>query len=287
MNRLSLFSPSKLNLFFRVIKRRSDGYHEIASIFQAISLGDVLEVEMSESDLITCTDSQIPCDRSNLVYKALHLFRAKTGLTQKVHFHLKKRVPIQAGLGGGSGNAATALWALNMLFQTKVNPQELCLWSAEIGSDVPFFFSLGTAYCTGRGEILRELSPLRETSLWLAKPNLGLSTPLVYNHCDPASLSSIDPLSVVRAFLEEKPSYFNDLELSAFKLMPELERLKEQLLALGFHTAVMTGSGTAFFCLGEVVEPNLDGITFFKVNFLRREEGSWYQFSDSDKLRTS
>jgi 4-diphosphocytidyl-2-C-methyl-D-erythritol kinase len=105
------FSPAKLNLFFRVLSRRSDGFHEIASLFQTIDLGDVLEIAAASQDQLTCTDKELPCDERNLVVKALHLFRRKTGMeTFSIRCHLEKKIPKEAGLGGGSSNAATILF---------------------------------------------------------------------------------------------------------------------------------------------------------------------------------
>lgn len=263
---ISLFSPAKLNLSFRVLKKRDDGYHEIASIFQAVSLGDYLNVELSNKDTFVCDDPTIPSDTSNLVIKALNLFRIKTGLDIKASIHLDKRVPIQAGLGGGSSNAATTFWALNELCGRPASLSELSAWSSEFSSDAPFFFSEGTAFCTGRGEILESLPPLPQTYLWIAKPNEGLSTPLVYKNCTPLSLPNRDP----------KISYFNDLEISAFSLMPKLADLKRNLMDLGFSSVIMTGSGTSFFCFGDVADPKLPDVKFFPVEFIQRKPGAWY-----------
>jgi 4-diphosphocytidyl-2-C-methyl-D-erythritol kinase len=273
---LGLFSPSKLNLFFRVLRKRDDGYHEIASLFQAISLGDFLHVGLSEEDDFTCSDESLSSS-SNLVIKARELFRDKTGMRHPFKIHLTKRVPIQAGLGGGSGNAASALWAFNQLLGKPAEIKELIKWSMELGSDVPFFFSNGTAFCRGRGEILENVPPLEASLVWIAKPKMGLSTKLVYESHQADASSNVDPYSVLQAFRNGRPDYFNDLERSAFRLLPALSNIKNNLLEAGFETVVMTGSGTAFFCLGEAQPPSLKNIEFFKVHFIRRREGCWYE----------
>lgn len=273
----TFFCPSKINLFFRVLKKREDGYHEIASLYQAISLGDHLQVTLAKEDHLSCTDSHLACDHSNLVLKAAALFRREMRSDVFAHFFLTKKIPIQAGLGGGSSDAATALWALNELCMRPLSLEQLISLAKEIGSDVPFFFSKGTAYCTGRGEILKEVGCITNISLWIAKPMGGLSTPLVYKHMDPATLLPRDPLEILEECLRGTPNYFNDLEQAAFRLMPSLVFLKEQLLALGFNTVVMSGSGTSFFCLGEVSAPVLEGIQFYPAHFLFREDGSWYE----------
>lgn len=152
-----LFSPAKINLFFRVLKKRDDGYHEIASLYQAIDLGDTLNITLNECDELSCSDPSLQTDESNLVLKAAALFRKKTALALYIKVHLHKQIPIQAGLGGGSSNAATTLWALNKLANCPASFQDLALWSCELGSDVAFFFSKGAAYCTGRGELFSSL----------------------------------------------------------------------------------------------------------------------------------
>lgn len=262
---LTLASPAKLNLFFRVLYKRQDGFHEIASLYQAIDLCDTLAISLSDSITLTCSDPHLPTDQTNLVLKAAHLFIQKTGCKERFSFHLEKRIPIQSGLGGGSGNAATTLWGLNHLLETNLDDKTLASWAAEIGSDPAFFFSYGRAFCEGRGEKLTLLPEREEKQLWIAKPQYGLSTPEVYRHLDLALLKP-------RADL-----YYNDLEISAFKLMPGLAQLREDLLHLGFEHVHMTGSGTAFFCMGDVSSPHLPNIHFYPVNYLYRSPGSWYK----------
>lgn len=278
---LSFFSPAKINLFFRVIEKRSDGFHEIASLYQAIGLCDVLQVARSEEDFFTCSDVSLPMDESNLVCKALALFRKKTGVLDPIRIHLEKKIPVQAGLGGGSSNAATALWAFFQLFSLFPDLGLLLEMGSAIGSDVSFFFSKGTAYCTGRGEKLEEIllpEGALPSEVWIAKPSVGLSTPLVYGCCKPAELPQKDPKKSLVSLIEgEEFSLYNDLEVAAFSLCPDLHRLKEKLLESGFDQVVMTGSGTAFFCFGTSVPPLIEGVRFFKVPFLRRETSRWYE----------
>ncbi len=263
---LTLLSPSKINLFFQVLHRRSDGYHEIASLYQIISLSDRMEISLSTEDSWSCNDPALLWDPSNLVYKALSLFRKKSGISSCFQISLHKQIPMQAGLGGGSGNAATTLWGVNALLGFPVDEQMLRVWAGEIGSDVPVFFSNGLCYCTGRGEILHPVQEdLRLPPIWIAKPSEGLSTPAVYRAWEPSPK-------------EPKSAFYNDLEIPAFSLMPRLKQYKQDLLDLGFEHVVMTGSGTAFFCLGSLSQPKLEGIRFFLVEPLYRKERSWYEF---------
>lgn len=273
---LTLNSPAKLNLFLRVLGKRPDGYHELASLFQTISLSDTLHFELSDCDQLTCTDPTLPTDGSNLALKAVDLFRRKTGLRFHVKIHLEKNIPTQAGLGGGSSNAATTLWALNQLCEKPATPEQLAEWSSEIGSDISFFFSLGTAYCTGRGEKIQSLPLLPQTKLWIVKPQEGLSTPLVYQRLNLSLLQPRDPIKSLESFQTGAPCYFNDLEGPAFSAMPALAQLKQQLKAVGFHTALMTGSGSSFFCIGNAKPPVHPGLTCYPASFVNRTADRWY-----------
>ncbi|QVL58189.1 MAG: 4-(cytidine 5'-diphospho)-2-C-methyl-D-erythritol kinase [Simkaniaceae bacterium] len=272
---MKLFSPSKLNLFFRVLSKREDGFHEIASLMQAITLGDTLLFEESEKDCLTCTDPKIPTDNRNFIHRARALFRTKTDFKTPIAIHAEKRIPAEGGFGGGSGNIATTLWALNQMSGKGVNEATLRQWAGELSSDAPFFFSTGTAYTTGRGEKVFSLPPLEKKTLYLAKPEGGLSTPLVYRHCEP-NVNDIDPKRLLGHAIAGDLEGINDLEYAAFALRPDLWELKEGLINLGFETVAMTGSGTGFYCLGSVENPSLPGIQFWKTSYLSRGE-KWYE----------
>ncbi|NGX38763.1 MAG: 4-diphosphocytidyl-2-C-methyl-D-erythritol kinase [Chlamydiae bacterium] len=275
---LSLFSPAKLNLFFRVLSKREEGYHEIASLYQAINLGDTLSIDFAEGDSLTCSDPTLPVDETNLVLRALDLFRKKTKIKKFFQFSLSKRIPIEAGLGGGSSNAATTLWGLNHLMQLGINDVTLAEWGKELGADVPFFLSLGTAYCEGIGEILTHLPSAEAEALWVAKPRQGLSTARVFQGVDFSKVKKRDPRKTLQRLLDKQDSYYNDLEHSAFALLPSLKVLKKNLESLGFSHVQMTGSGTSFFCMGSVRDPKLPAVTFFPVKYLSRAADEWYKF---------
>jgi len=273
---LELRSPSKINLFLRILRRREDGYHELASLFQTINLCDQLQFSLTPHDHFTCTDQTLPTDQSNLVLKALALFRRKTGISTPVTIHLDKQIPHQAGLGGGSGNAATTLWAMNQLCKSQISDQTLAEWAGEIGSDISLFLTNGTAYGTGRGEQLRSLPPLPPKKLTIVKPMIGLSTPQVFSKVDATKFLQRNPEQSLDQFLKGNPIYYNDLEEPAFLLLPELEKLKEALIQSGFTTVLMSGSGTSFFCLGEGKIPQSDHISYYQAHFINRSPGCWY-----------
>lgn len=274
---LKLFSPAKINLFLRVVNKRSDGFHHLSSLFQAIDLSDVITFQIHSQDMLTCSDPGLPLDEKNLIIKALNFFRKKTDLSLKVKIHLEKCIPIEAGLGGGSSNAATALWAMNELTGGKIPLEQLAVWGAELGSDVPFFFSHGTAYCTGRGEEVQNLDALGAVNVCIVKPPFGLSTPEVFKRL---SLKAEDSVKrgdkELTAFLRGQWTHFNDLEPAAFQINPELHDLKMRLLASGFQTVLLSGSGSSFFCLGPGVVPPDKNLRVYHARFINRQVGVWY-----------
>lgn len=231
---------------------------------------DRLFFSLSTQDELTCSDPTIPCDASNLVSKALAQLRTHTHVPP-VKIHIEKHIPIQAGLGGGSSNAATALWALNELIGSPLTQDQLIEIGSSIGSDVPFFFSSGTAYCTGRGEILKPYSLPEPLIGYIAKPLYGLSTPLVYKNTILQELSPRNPEEALKSY----PQFFNDLEIPSFRLEPRLVFLRNEL-GKSFREVVMTGSGTAFFCLKGAPAP-IDGVTFVPFRSVCRSDlCSWY-----------
>lgn len=276
---LTLASPAKVNLFLRVLRRRPDGFHELASLFQTIDLCDQLHMAFSDVDELRCNDPTIPTDRRNLVWKAVDHFRQKTGRQFNLKIMLDKQIPAEAGLGGGSSNAATTLWGLNRLLGCPVSTTELLHWAGEIGSDVAFFLSSGTAYCTGRGEVIRDLPPLPAQKVWIYKPAEGLSTPAVFKQLNIDSLPKLDPEQCLNDFFAGAPRYFNDLETAAFELMPALSQFKAALSSIGFEHSFLTGSGTSFVCIGNP-KASLPCVFQKQAQFINRNYEKWYQNED-------
>lgn len=271
---ITLKSPAKINLFLRILRKREDGYHELASLFQAVSLFDTLQLSLAKEDQFTCTDPTIPIDERNLVLKALKIFRQKTALTHPVALHLEKNIPAEAGLGGGSSNAATTLWGLNELLNAAASIEELKEWGAKIGADVPFFFSLGTAFCTGLGDKVQEveLSTSYMPIFTLTKPEFGVSTFKAYQNLDLSLLSHRDPDHSLENFLNGNPCYYNDLEEAVLKVEPKLVSYKKEI---GSDRKLLSGSGSAFFCIGDDVKlPK--GAWSQQVKRVARIPSDWY-----------
>ena len=301
---LSLRSPCKINLFLRITGRRDTGYHDLASLFQTISLSDYMHFSLlppgATKDEFVCSDSSLRADDSNLVIKALDLMRCKSSV-KDAYFkvRLDKKVPMQAGLGGGSGNAATAMFAFNKLTGFKHTLHDLIEWSGDIGSDVSFFFSTGTAYCTGRGEIIQPLPALphaEDLKVHVFKPQEGLSTGLVFKTLHIESMCSpSDPMELLGLFRDMgalKAASFggleNDLEAPAFICSPDLSKLKDEIIetmerppckedeecGIG-DPVVMSGSGTSIYCLTDK-SPALERESAGISNLLKKHEGLKY-----------
>ncbi|CAI5461890.1 unnamed protein product [Closterium sp. Yama58-4] len=291
---LTLFSPSKVNVFLRITRKRPDGYHELASLFHAISLGDTLKFSFSPSntrDALTTNAPGVPLDSSNLVIKALDLFRRKTGIQKYFWVHLDKKVPTGAGLGGGSGNAATALWAANRMCGNVASEADLLEWSADIGSDISFFFSQGAAYCTGRGEIVEDVTPILplDLPLVLMKPPEACSTADVYRKFRLDRASKEDPGVLLERVRQEgitQATCVNDLEPPAFEVLPSLKSFKTRVATAGrgrYSAVFMSGSGSTIVGVGHPDPPELiydddayANVFVSEARFILRQPGDWY-----------
>lgn len=303
---LSLFSPSKINLFLRVTARRPDGFHDLASLFHVIDLGERMTFEElgegATRDELLCDAEGVPTDSTNLAVKALALFRSKMPASSPAarrffRVTLEKNVPHGAGLGGGSANAATALWAANEVAGRPASDADLAEWGGEIGSDISVFFSKGAAYCTGRGEIVEDVEPPLPlgTPMLLVKPPAGLATPAVFKALDLASRSTADPLELSAGLRKLRKGStelcVNDLEPPAFSIMPELKEVKERLAKEeGVDASFMTGSGSTVVALGNgeksqkplsppswfLEEEEYKGWFSSPARLIARQQGEWY-----------
>ena len=268
-------SPAKVNIFFKVLNKRADGFHTIFSLYQAVNLFDKISYEIDTKDSFFCLDSSLNWD-DNLIKKAVFLFREKTKNFTPLKIHLEKNIPIQAGLGGGSSNAATTLFALNDIFQNPLSEGELIELAKEIGSDTAFFFSKGTALCSNRGEVF-ENQDFLDLNFYIVKPNFGMNTKSVYENLNLENLLNINLKEVIENLNEKKITLFNDLESSAFLLNPKLKEIKQNLLKT-FKKVSLTGSGSSFICFEKQSKDVLNDFFSFKVFTVQRKEKNWYSF---------
>ena len=264
---VSVGAPAKVNLDLRVLGRRPDGYHDIDSLFQAVSLFDRLKItrlDNSNDVQISLAHSvNLPTDDSNLIARAFRLMQRRFGLTDGLDVELEKNIPISAGLGGGSANGAATILACQILFDLPLARAEMAALSAEIGSDLPFFFSSGQAHVTGRGEVVEDV--ILPTDYWivLVTPPVIISTAEAYAALRLPLTSSRQP----RNFRGWKaPSEFvkwlsdsgNDFEAVPLSALKHLQEVKNGLTDTGALLSRMSGSGPTVFGIYSNA-PDLEG----------------------------
>ncbi|HEY8996209.1 MAG TPA: 4-(cytidine 5'-diphospho)-2-C-methyl-D-erythritol kinase [Lacunisphaera sp.] len=265
---VSLFSPAKLNLFLAITGRRPDGFHDLVSVAAPLDFGDRLEAEKSGPGAgssgqftLECDQTEVPLDGSNLVLKAAKAYVAATGWTQVVRFRLTKRIPVGAGLGGGSSNAVAALRALNELSGGLLDETRLAAMAATLGSDCALFLQRAPAVMRGRGEKVEPLSHdaaarLRGRRVLIFKPSFGISTPWAYGRMVARGTDSL-PAPDAEARLSRwlggnapaEELLLNNMEAAAFEKYPALPLLLARLRREAGVAAAMSGSGSACYVL--------------------------------------
>lgn len=260
-------APGKVNLFFRVGALGLDGFHDVASIYQAVNVREAVSVESAEEwsirvsgDISERQLASVPTGSDNLVVRAADAISKVSKLenTKPLKFEITKRVPVAGGMGGGSADAAAALVAIDRLWQTGLNNDELHAAAASLGADVPFALMGGTALGTGRGEILEAIENVGSFNWVLVSNANGLSTPSVYKRLDeirillgqdPAKISKPEiPPAMLTALSSGDanllaPFLHNDLQVAAIDLLPELQQTLDEGLAAGAIAAMVSGSG--------------------------------------------
>jgi len=250
-----VLAPAKVNLFLEVLRRREDGYHDLATLMLTVGLFDSLELRENTSGEIRleCDHPGLSAGPDNLVCRAARLLRERYRISTGVDIRLVKRIPLAAGLAGGSSDAAATLAGLDRLWNLGLGSDTLGQFGAELGSDVTFFFHGPAAWCTGRGEIVEPVRVATPLDLVLVKPEVGLSTASVFKTLTvPAAPKDGQAVrEALRAGEMEKLGrlFFNRLEEPAIKLAPEVERVRHRLLALSPLGVLMSGSGSTVFAL--------------------------------------
>lgn len=243
-------SPAKVNLFLKVLRKREDGYHDLLSLMQRIDLCDEMTFERTGGGIqLRCPGTTLPEDGGNIVYRAAAAFFSRIGTPPDIGITLRKRIPVAAGLGGGSSNAATTLLTLNEMHGAPLAQEELREIGTGLGADVPFFIFGKTAWASGIGDRLQEAPPLPPLHLLLVNPGFEISTKSVYQglnlgltkeaiHYSIPRFSTVDDL--VRGIM-------NDLESVSLRLHPVLNQIKALLMKNGARGALMSGSGPTVF----------------------------------------
>lgn len=250
-------AAAKINLTLDVLRKREDGYHEVEMIMTMVDLADRIEMQELPRDtiIISSQAGYIPLDEKNLAFQAAKLIKERYDVKQGVYIHLDKKIPVAAGLAGGSSDAAATLRGLNRLWKLGIPDEELRVLGAELGSDVPFCVTGGTAVATGRGERLEFIDSPPQCWVVLAKPPINVSTADVYGKIRADKLERHpDTAAVVRAIREKDfhamcGGLGNVLEEVTLALYPEVRQLKSCMERLGADGVLMSGSGPTVFGL--------------------------------------
>ena len=256
-DRIQLKALAKINLGLDVLRRREDGYHEVKMIMQTISLHDDLEIRRIKTPEIQVKTNlyYLPTNENNLVYKAAKLLMDEFGIKEGVAIQLKKRIPVAAGMAGGSTDGAAVLWGMNQMYGLGLSRQELMERGVKLGADVPYCVQRGTALAEGIGERLSVLPSMPKCTILIAKPGISVSTKFVYenlhaNDLKPEQHPDVDRM--IEAMKEKNLDLLcermgNVLETVTIPAYPVIQEIKEHMMACGAAGAMMSGSGPTVF----------------------------------------
>lgn len=272
MKKITMYSYGKINLGLDVLYKRQDGYHEINTIMQQISLKDTLIIEENKDDIILKSNkNNLPLDSTNLMYKAWEKLREKTNTKKGVKISLDKQIPIAAGLAGGSSNAAAVLRGLNSLWDLKLSEEELRRIGVEIGADVPYCIMGGTAYAEGIGERLTKLKSFSGKSVLLVNPGIEVSTEYVYKNLEIKKSPKVNMKNIIK-YIEKDDilslgeNIENIMEDVVMKKHPIIEEIKRDMKNCGAVGALMSGSGPTVFGLFD----DKDKLDYCKKEFMKK-----------------
>jgi len=278
--RLEKKSPCKVNLLLNILGKRPDGFHELETVMEPVNLFDEIHFERGGNTVqLTCDEPALPVDSKNLVHCAAAGFLSAAKISDGVKIHLKKKIPLAAGLGGGSGNAATTLLGLNELFEEPLSVAKLRKLATSLGSDIPFFLQNKPALATGRGEKIQPLESfpaLRGRAFLLIHPSFGISTPWAYQNLArfPAALNGEKGRAqrlISKLQTDDWPAvadgFYNSLEAPALDKFPVLALYQEFLRENGALAALMSGSGSTTFAVVESVPSGESLAEKFKSKF--------------------
>jgi 4-diphosphocytidyl-2-C-methyl-D-erythritol kinase len=273
-------SPCKVNLLLNILGRRADGFHELETVFYPVRVFDGLTFTRTGQGIeLSCSEPALPTDARNLVYRAAVMFLEEAKVRDGVRMGLQKNLPLAAGLGGGSGNAATALLGLNELFGRPLSPQQLHRIAAALGSDVPFFLQDGPALATGRGEQIQPLGAfpaLSGAAFLLVHPGFGVSTAWAYQRLaafpdalngQPGRAQKLVSVFQGADLRAAGAQFYNSLEAPVLEKYPLLALFQEFLRANGAQATLMCGSGSTTFALVQGLDAALALAEKFKAKF--------------------
>jgi 4-diphosphocytidyl-2-C-methyl-D-erythritol kinase len=247
-----------MNLDLRVLGKRDDGYHELCTKFQTVSLADQLSFSGSSEISMTCNTPTVPVDSSNLIIKAAEILKQRYGIKDGATVHLEKLIPSPGGLGGGSSDCAVALMGFARLWGIRLSIAELVDMGTQLGSDVPFFFYGGTAIGTGRGTAIQDCAQFEEKHMLIVTPDVDVSTAAAFKLLDAPRLTKSRAKRILKLCCQEgqtsdsqQKQPVNDFERVVFDLEPEIRRVKEKLIECGANQVMLSGSGASVFGIFE------------------------------------
>lgn len=251
-------APAKINFALDVLSKRPDGYHDVAMIMQTVALYDTITVKSGFDGIRLTTDSSsIPTDESNIAYKAAHYLSTKYNVKRGAHIHIEKRIPVAAGLAGGSTDAAAVLKLLNRAWDLRLSKSELMDAGKKLGADVPFCIQGGTCLAEGLGEKLTVIKSIPDCHILLAKPNVGVSTKEVYQGLKLSEISERPDMKAMLKAIDKQDlreicaNLSNVLETVTTKMHPIIIELKQKLMEYGAIGSLMSGSGPTVFGIFE------------------------------------
>ena len=249
-------APAKINLGLDALYKREDGYHELEMVMASVDLADRLFFEpLSENKIIIETDNSfIPLDKKNHVYAAAELLKNRFQINEGVRIFIEKKIPVAAGLAGGSSDCAAALRGLNRLWQLQLSNDELADLGSEIGSDVPYCIEGGTAFVTGRGEKIEKMSPMPQCWVILVKPRMSVSTSTIFgslsfNRIYHPDINGLRAAVNAEDYLMMTKLMGNVLESVTIQRHPVIQQIKDRMMKFGADVALMSGSGPTVFAL--------------------------------------
>lgn len=255
MKQIKLKAYAKINLGLDVLRKREDGYHEVRMIMQTIRLFDrIIMTKIRKNDIYLETNlSFLPTDDRNLVYRAVKMIKEEFDIPEGIRIELNKKIPVCAGMAGGSTDAAAALVGMNQLFHLKLSEKQLMEYGVKLGADVPYCIMRGTALSEGIGEKLSRVVSIPDCYILIAKPNINVSTKFVYENLNLSALESHPDIDLLLRAIEQGDLYTlasnlgNVLETVTIERYPVIEQVKQSMVARGAIGALMSGSGPTVF----------------------------------------
>lgn len=272
MDRIKVFTPAKINLGLNVIRKRSDGYHDLETIFYPINLFDELEFIKSGSLRLVTNSEVLNKEDDNLVLKAVRLLESEFGISAGYEIHLTKNIPIGAGLGGGSSDAAAVLKLLSNIYELNIPKAGLLELALKLGSDVPFFIDPEASFAKSRGEVLKKVDIKINYPVLIVNPGIHVSTREAFGKITPAEPDY--PLSEVDVSYFNDPELLkryitNDFEAPVFSVYPEIGAIKDKFYESGAMFSLMTGTGSTVFGIYQNLKDAEDAYNSFNKNYFR------------------